>query len=60
MHTDRQQINAMLKDLHWLRVKERISFKILLIMHKCVIGSAPTELRVKPLKSEKCKVKSER
>ena len=29
------------KDLHWLKVKHRIIFKILLIVHNCMLGNAP-------------------
>ena len=33
-----------LKRFHWLPVKKRISFKMLLIVHKCIIGRAPSAL----------------
>ena len=37
-------MDDIFKDLHWLKVKHRIVFKILLIVHNCVQGSAPKEL----------------
>ena len=32
------------KYLHWLNVKHRMIFRILLIVHNCVLGNAPKEL----------------
>ena len=45
----------MFEKLHWLKIKERIVFKILLIVHKCVNGQAPEELSdmFKPVKSDR-------
>ena len=37
-------IDACLIKCHWLLVRERIIFKILLTVHKCLGGSAPTAL----------------
>lgn len=37
-------INAVLKSLHWLPVKERILFKILLLVYKCKKNLAPDYL----------------
>ena len=34
-------ITPILKSLHWLPIKERIAFKILLLVFHCVRGSAP-------------------
>ena len=31
-------------DLHWLRVKTRVVYKIMLIVHNCLKGQAPNEL----------------
>ena len=44
---NQQEISTMdlMKKLHWLPVKKRISFKILLIVHKCLMGVAPVALR---------------
>ena len=36
--------NDMLLDLHWLKVDQRIVFKILLLVHKFFIDSAPAYL----------------
>ena len=33
--------DSVLQDLHWLSVKERITFKILLLVHKFFVGIAP-------------------
>ena len=38
-------ISHVLKDLHWLPVKQRIKFKILLTVFKCLNGSAPLYLQ---------------
>ena len=41
--------------LHWLRIKERIKFKILLNVYKCLNGIGPaylTELLTDPLQTE--------
>ena len=35
----------MFKELHWLKVRERIVFKILLIVHKCVSEAAPEDMK---------------
>ena len=35
----------MLKDLHWLPIKERIDFKILCMTFKCLNGLAPPYLK---------------
>ena len=34
-----------IRKCHWLRVKERIVFKICLLVHKCLYGSAPKCLK---------------
>ena len=34
-----------IRKCHWLRVKERIVFKICLLVHKCLHGSAPKCLK---------------
>ena len=39
----------LLMDLHWLRVPERVKFKLCVLMHRCLTGAAPrylTELAV--------------
>jgi hypothetical protein len=38
-------ITPVLKILHWLPVKERIKFKVLLLTHKIIHGNAPDYLR---------------
>ncbi len=39
-----EHITPVLYDLHWLPVKQRIMFKILLFIFKCVHGTAPSYL----------------
>ena len=34
-----------IRECHWLRVKERIVFKVCLLVHKCLHGSAPQGLK---------------
>ena len=38
-------ITSLLYELHWLPVRQRISFKILLFVFKAILGFAPTYLR---------------
>ena len=38
-------ITPVLKELHWLPVRKRIEFKILLLAYKCLHGTAPSNLR---------------
>ena len=38
-------ITPVLKELHWLPVRKRIDFKILLLAYKCLHGTAPSYLR---------------
>ena len=40
----RESVEDHMKDLHWLRIPERIEFKILLITFKAIIGQAPKYL----------------
>ena len=37
--------SEFIRKCHWLRVKERIVFKICLVVHKCLHGKAPKGLR---------------
>ena len=37
----RQHITPVLRDLHWLPVDYRIRFKLLLLTHKALYGTAP-------------------
>ena len=41
-----QQVSTeeLLRKFHWLPVKKRIAFKILLVVHKCLLGNAPWSL----------------
>ena len=40
-----EHITPSLQALHWLPVKERIQFKILLLTYKCVNGQGPSYLK---------------
>ena len=40
-HYERLSVTSLTKDLHWLKVKERVTFKVLLIIHKVLIEAAP-------------------
>ena len=61
---DKVDLDEVYKKLHWLRIKERIVYKVLLIVHKSVHGVAPDELsalfhvvhsdRTKKLVAKKC------
>ena len=44
--TNQQYISTsdLFKKYHWLPVKKRIVFKMMLIVHKCLIGKAPKSL----------------
>lgn len=53
----RDHITPVLKDLHWLPVKERIEFKILLQCYKVVQGNAPKYLAL-PLRTTERKIRS--
>ena len=38
-------ITPLLMDLHWLKVKERIQYKVAVMVHTCVYGDAPEYLK---------------
>ena len=40
----REHVTPILKELHWLPVRCRVDFKILLLTHKALHGKAPTYL----------------
>ena len=40
----REHITPVLRELHWLRVSERIDFKIAVLVWKCIHGRAPAYL----------------
>ena len=40
----RDHITPILKELHWLPVKERITYKLCVLCHKCINNTAPTYL----------------
>ena len=42
--SSREHITPTLKDLHWLRIRERIDFRIALLCFQCLHGCAPAYL----------------
>ena len=38
------RVTPLMKELHWLKVPDRITYKIALLMYKCVKGLAPEYL----------------
>ena len=52
---DRIHTSPLFKQLHWLKIGERIVFKLLLTVHKCIIGTAPQEIKsmLQPTKSDR-------
>jgi len=38
-------VTSLLMDLHWLRVPERVKFKLCVLMHRCLTGAAPRQWR---------------
>ena len=42
---DRVSSDELFRKLHWLKVRERILYKILVVVHKCVYGDAPADLK---------------
>ena len=41
----REHVTPLLKDLHWLRMEERIKFKVLLHIYKCLQNHNPSYLK---------------
>ena len=41
----RESVKDALKDLHWLNIDQRLSYKILLLVFKCLHNLAPSSLR---------------
>ena len=39
------QITPLLADLHWLRIPQRIQYKLCVLVYQCVQGSAPSYLQ---------------
>ena len=52
---ERMPTSPLFKQLHWFKVGERIVFKLLLIIHKCIIGTAPQDINsmLHPTKSDR-------
>ena len=42
---DRVSSDDLFFKLHWLKVRERISYKVLVVVHKCVYGNAPIDIK---------------
>ena len=41
----RESITECLKELHWLPIKQRIQYKILILTHKCINKIGPKYLQ---------------
>jgi len=39
-----EHVTPLLRDLHWLRVPERIEFKLAVLVFRCLHGTAPAYL----------------
>ena len=49
----RDHVSGLLKKLHWLPIRQRIIFKVLCLIFKCVHGTAPSYLSdILPLRDE--------
>ena len=44
-HHDRVKTEELFRKLHWLKVRERIAYKVLVTVHKCIYGNAPDDLK---------------
>ena len=54
-----EHVSPLLRDLHWLRVAERIDFRLAVLVYRCVNGTAPRYLgselqRVADIESRRC------
>jgi len=48
-----EHITPLLRDLHWLRVPERIEFKLSVLVFRCLHGAPPLYTEHHPTKTEK-------
>ena len=53
-------ITPLLMDLHWLKVKERIWYKVAVMVHTCVYGDAPEYLKCLVIRTHNCSLRSSR
>ena len=52
-------VSASMNSLHWLRVREHITYKIAYLVHCCKIGTAPQYLiDVLPMDTHNCSLRS--
>ena len=56
----RNHITPVLRELHWLRIRDRITFKILILTHKAFHGVAPVYLCELITKYEQATVRTRR
>ena len=56
----RNHITPVLRELHWLRISDRIIFKILILTHKAFHGVAPVHLCELITKYEQATVRTRR
>ena len=48
----RDGVHSYLISMHWLKIEQRIQFKILLLDHKCILGIAPSYLSDKVTRTD--------
>ena len=44
----RDHVTSLLRDHHWLPVKQCVEYKLCTIVHRCLYGDAPSYLVIKP------------
>ena len=53
-------ITPLLMDLYWLKVNERIWYKVAVMVHTCLYGDAPEYLKCLVTRSHNCSLRSSR
>jgi len=43
-HLRRDHVTSLLRDRHWLPVKQRVEYKLCMLVHRCLYGDAPSYL----------------
>ena len=55
-----ESITPLLMDLHWLKVMERIQYKVAIMVHTCVYGDTPEYLKCLVIRTHNCSLRSSR
>ena len=50
----RDHVTSLLRDRHWLTVKQRVEYKLCTIVHRCLYGDAPSYLPSRPHQAAHC------